>query len=126
MDYLMEKTQPVELAAAKEVARAAHPTTLLLQPITLVKESVTHSWLLSKTEPDCKAPVEEATTDNVSVPLAPMAAVLATEADKEAVEIAVEAAEAVEAEGTVPAPIVCPLMESMSLIPFAVSPQMNG
>ena len=25
MDYLMEKTQPVELAAAKEVARATHP-----------------------------------------------------------------------------------------------------
>ena len=24
-DYLMDKTQPVELAAAKEVARAAHP-----------------------------------------------------------------------------------------------------
>ena len=40
--------------------------------------------------------------------------------------MAVEAAEAVEAEGIIPAPIVCPLMESTSLIPFAVSPQMNG
>ena len=103
--------------------------TLLLQLITLVKESARHSWLLSETEPDCKVPVEEATTDNVSVPLAPMVAVLATEAEeeaKEAVAMAVEAAEAVEAEGTIPALIVCPLMESMSLIPFAVSPQMNG
>ena len=40
--------------------------------------------------------------------------------------MAVEAAMAVVAEGTIPALIVCPLMESMSLIPSAVSPQMNG
>ena len=85
-----------------------------------------YSRLLSETEPDCKVPVGEATTDNMSVLLAPMVAVLATEAEEEAVVIAVEATGAVEAEGIIPPPIVCPLMESMSLTPFAVSPQMNG
>ena len=88
-----------------------------------------HSRLLSKTELNHKIPVEEATTDAVLMPLAPVVAVLATEAEEvaeEAVVIAVEVAEAVEAEGTIPAPIVCPLMESISLIPFTVSPQMNG
>ena len=96
-------------------------TVLLLQLITLVKESVRFSWLLSGTEFVCKVPIEEATTDNVSVLLAPLVAVLATEVEEEAQEamvMAVEAAEAVEAEGIIPAPIMCPSMESDLSDPF--------
>ena len=101
-------------------------TVLLLQLITLVKESVRFSWLLSGTEFVCKVPIEEATTDNVSVLLAPLVAVLATEVEEKAVVIVGEAAEAVEAVEIIPALIMCLLTEPMSLIPSAVSPQMNG
>ena len=104
-------------------------TILLLQLITLVKESVRFSWLLSRTELICRAPMEEATTDNTSVLLARLVAVLATEAEEEAQEamvMAVEAAEAVEAEGIIPAPIMCPSMESDISDPFHSFTTDNG
>ena len=85
---------------------------------------------LSETEPACKVPVGEATTGAMSMRLAPAVASLATEEEEvaeEAVVTAVEAAEAVEAEATIlPGRIVCPLMESISLTPFAASPQTSG
>ena len=64
----------------------------------------------------------------MSVPLAQLVAVLATEAEEVAVEaiiMAMEEAEAMVAKGTIPALIVCPSTESISLIPSAVSPQMT-
>ena len=85
-----------------------------------------HSLQLSETEPVSRAPMEEATTGGMSMSLSPVAAVLAAEVEEEAVVTAVEAAEAVEAEATTPALIACPLMESISLIPFAVLLQTNG
>ena len=78
-----------------------------------------HSRLLFKTELDCKVPTEEETTGDMSVLLAQLVAVLAT-------EVEVEAAKVVVAKGTIPVPIVCLSVESMSLIPSTVSPQMNG
>ena len=73
--------------------------------------------------------MEEATTDSVSVPLAQLVAILATEAEEEvaeAVAMISETAEAMEVMRTIPALIICPLMELMSLIPSTVSPQTNG
>ena len=61
--------------------------------------------------------------------LAQLVVVLVTEAEEvaeEAVVMAVEAAEAVVAKGIIPALIVFRSMESTSLIPSTVLPQMNG
>ena len=70
--------------------------------------------------------MEEVTTGIISVPLAQLVAILATEVEEEAVVMAAEAAEAVVAMGIIPAVIVCPSMESMFLIPSTVSPHTNG
>ena len=73
--------------------------------------------------------MEEVTTGIISVPLAQLVAILATEAEEEvaeAVAMISETAEAMEVMRTIPALIICPLMELMSLIPSTVSPQTNG
>ena len=104
--------------------------TLLLQPITSERESVRSSLQPSETEHVFRVPVEEAITGAMLMRLAPVVAGLATEVEevaKEAVVTAMEAAEAMEAEATMlPARIAYPLMELISLTPFAASLQTSG
>ena len=124
MDHSMDKTQPMELAAAKEVACDAHPNDFAAAA-DHIGERVNETFSAAVRNRACL----QSSHGRGSVPLAQLVAVLATEVEEEAVEAVVmgkETAEAVVALGMLPAVIVCLSMELTSLIHSAASPQTNG
>ena len=111
------------LAASKEVGHATHPNDFAAMA-NCIGEQVSEMFSAAvQTGPVSKAPMEGATTGIMSVPLAQLVAVLATEAEEEATVVVAMAKETAEAMGTLSTVIMPPSMELTSLIPSAVSPQ---